>query len=134
MRKRKKSPSYFTLLIPGIFMAILGIGNIVLGTFKYEQYEEVVVDNKLTLSKSRSQVNTHINNLSPLQRLKNTENTSSRMLHLLRKAETRRDLYSLVIYGGKILLILSSLLLIGAIFKKIINDARSPSQGLKSEI
>ena len=134
MRKRKKSPTYFTLLIPGIFMAVLGIGNILLGSFKYEQYEEVLLTNQAELLNSNFQQTNNFSKLSPLQKLKNTENSSSRLLALVRKAEARRDLYSLVIYGGKVFLIFSILLIVGAIIKKFIEDNRLSNESLKTEI
>lgn len=115
-------------------MAVLGIGNILLGSFKYEQYEEVLINSQEELLRSDPQKVSNSSKLSPLQRLKNTENSSSRLLALARKAEARRDLYSLVIYGGKVFLIFSILLVVGAIIKKFIEDNRLSNESLKTEI
>ncbi len=115
-------------------MAVLGIGNILLGSFKYEQYEEVLLLNREELVNSNLKQTNNFSKLSPLQRLKNTENSSSRLLALVRKAEARRDLYSLVIYGGKVFLIFSILLIVGAIIKKFIEDNRLSNESLKTEI
>lgn len=117
MSKRKKSPAYYTLLIPGIFMAVLGLGNILLGTYKYEQYQDTLTENRQELE-SIPNLPEDTKELSPLQRLRSTDKQSSRTLALISKAEARRDLYSLVIYGGKVFLLISTLLLGGAILRK----------------
>ena len=123
MSKRKKSPAYYTLLIPGIFMAVLGLGNILLGSFKYEQYQDTLAENRHELGNYPS-LTDDIKELSPLQRLRSTDKQSSRILAHVRKAEARRDLYSLVIYGGKVFLLISALLLGGAVLRKYHEDSK----------
>ncbi len=117
MGKRKKTSIYYTLMIPGIFMAVLGFGNVLLGTFKYQQYQEVLIEDKLEYNQEQTLTNEY-ERLSPLQRLKTTDKKVSRDIAILKKAEARRDLYSLVIYGGKVFLLISALLLIAAIIRK----------------
>ena len=126
MSKRKKSPAYYTLLIPGIFMAVLGLGNVLLGSFKYEQYQDTLIQNRQELE-SYPNSSDNVESLSPLQRLRSTTKQSTRIMDLVRKAEARRDLYSLVIYGGKVFLLISALLLGGAVLKKYHEDNRQSS-------
>ena len=110
-------------------MAILGIGNILLGSFKYEQYQDTLKENTLLIDDSSlmDESKPEEKDLSPLRRLKYTDHQSSRILALIRKAEARRDLYSLVIYGGKIFLLISSFLLTGALIKRYFEDSAHAS-------
>lgn len=120
MSKRKKSPAYYTLLIPGIFMAVLGSGNIILGTLKHEQYKATFLEN----NKELNNTNTSEISFSPLQRLKNTHHSSDRIHTLVRKAQARMNLYSLVIYGGKVFFLISLFLLGGALIKKYFDESK----------
>lgn len=106
-------------------MAVLGIGNILLGSFKYEQYQNTLEENTQIIDDASLYADSKADqkDLSPLQRLKSTDHQSSRILALIRKAEARRDLYSLVIYGGKVFLLISSFLLTGAVIKRYFEDS-----------
>ena len=92
--------------IPALFLIALGVGNIIVGHFKYEQYTEVLI------SLEKQNIKEEPKNLSPLQKLKYASDSTPKLIALKNKAEARRDLYQLVSFSGKIFLALSILFLI----------------------
>jgi len=100
------------LLLPGIFLLILGVGNLAVGTFKGEQYAKVMrelstPDIGFTLTRS-----------SPLKRLAEAPERISPSLLRRKKAQARLEFYELVSIGGRILVLLSApFLLIGIIIR-----------------
>ena len=100
------------LLIPAIFLVVLGVGNVLVGHFKYQQYNEML--NELNSENNFEKTE----NLSPLQRLKYTSNSSTKVISLKQKAEARRELYQLVSYSGKIFLTISTLFFVASILTR----------------
>ncbi len=99
-------------LIPALFLIALGVGNMLVGHFKLQQYNEL-------LTKLDSQdIEEEPKDLSPLQRLKYASDSSPKLLALRQKAEARRDLYQLVSYSGKIFLALSLLFLVALLINR----------------
>ncbi|HMO18665.1 MAG TPA: hypothetical protein PKA63_11590 [Oligoflexia bacterium] len=91
-------------LVPGYFLLILGLGNLIIGHYKLAQYNEVLQE--LAISGYDQEPDP---NLSPLQRLKSDSNLSIGSIAYQKKAEGRRDFYSLVNFGGQVFLSLSLL-------------------------
>ncbi len=94
------------LLLPGIFLLVLGIGNISVGTFKGAQYQQVL--NELSVME-RTQDNIQP---SPLARFQLSGESAVRADQRLRKARARRDFYELVTFGGKGFVCFSLVLLV----------------------
>jgi len=91
-------------IIPGLFLLALGIGNLIVGQFKYEQYDEILKD-----LETQEQFTSEEERPTPLQRLKSTIDTTPHSLALIQKAQARRDFYQLVRFGGRVFLSLSIL-------------------------
>lgn len=91
-------------IIPGLFLLALGIGNMIVGQFKYEQYDEILKE-----LEAQDQFTNDEDRPSPLQRLKSTIDTNPHSLALIQKAQARRDFYQLVRFGGRVFLSLSIL-------------------------
>ena len=93
------------LVLPGVFLLVLGIGNISVGTFKGEQYEQVLQE------LSTTEPGPSLANASPLRRIQLATQTASRLYQRQDKARAKRDFYRLVASGGKVFVIISLLFL-----------------------
>jgi hypothetical protein len=100
-------------LVPCFFLLALGIGNITVGTFKYEQYDEIIKD-----LESRPPSNSVEDTVSPLQRLKSTIDTPPRSLAHEKKAQARKDFYQLVLFGGRVFLAMGGIYFIAFLLNK----------------
>lgn len=98
------------LLIPGLFLLVLGIGNISVGTFKGRQYQEVL-DELSVLEPTPG-----LENASPLRRVQLAKQTETRLYQRQNKAENRLDFYQLVRFGGKVFMVIGALLTIAGLF------------------
>ena len=92
-------------ILPGIFLLVLGAGNIGVGVFKGKQYEEVLQELSV-LRPSPALVTS-----SPLKRIQVAKQTATRLHQRESKARARIDFYHLVEYGGKVFITLSMFLL-----------------------
>lgn len=106
MRKIRKY-KYSTLLL-GIFSACLGLGNIIVGTHKGQQYEGVY--NEIAALAPNSPE--FLANNSPLTKLKYSHQHLDRIKEKQKKAMKRRDLYRTVTFGGKTLLSIGLILIV----------------------
>jgi hypothetical protein len=95
------------LILPGLFLFVLGIGNIGVGTFKGLQYQQVLQE--LT----ELEPTPGLENASTLRRVQLAEEVASRHYERLSMARGRRDFYDLVEYGGKVFVGVSLVLLLG---------------------
>ena len=86
--------SYF--LVPALFLLFLGSGNILVGTFKARQYQEVY-DELIVLQPARD---TAIS--SALARIQAVNKSPDRHHQRQTEANERRNLYRLVVFGGKL--------------------------------
>lgn len=92
------------LLIPGLFLLILGLGNIAVGELKYSQYKEVIKE----LKNSTYTEGNEMLKASPLRRLQLEQERANRTDERLQKSKARASLYFLVRSGGQIFLAISS--------------------------
>ena len=88
-------------LLPGIFLFILGIGNLAVGHYKGGQYDEVISELK------EKSLPLTIKEISPMERIRVTKESSARLGRRRDKAIARREFYQLVGIGGKIFISLS---------------------------
>jgi hypothetical protein len=100
-------------LVPCFFLIALGIGNITVGSFKYEQYDEIIKD-----LESKPENVAFIETVSPLQRLKSTIDTPPRSLAHEKKAQARKDFYKLVLFGGRVFLTMGGIYFIAFVLNK----------------
>lgn len=96
-------PAHFFL--PAFFLLALGLGNIGVGSYKMEEYEQVAKELAL-LEPSQGLVHA-----SPLQRIQLASDNADRILLRQRHVNARKEYYRLVSFGGKLLLYLGLLLL-----------------------
>lgn len=115
MNNQLESPTISSakFIIPCFFLLALGIGNITVGTFKYEQYDEIIKD--LESRPANISVN---DTFSPLQRLKSTIDTPPRSLAHEKKAQARKDFYQLVLFGGRVFLAMGGIYFIAFMLNK----------------
>ncbi len=105
------------LLLPAIFLLVLGIGNLWVGYFKERQYELVYEElRKLESSTSSS---------TPINTPETNQNIAERHARRKREVEERQGFYSLVSFGGKAICSLSLLLFTAAIASQLIGTAPS---------
>ena len=97
------------LFIPGIFLLVLGLGNIIVGEFKASQYEDVRKELLNTIEHKSPQV---LENVSPLRRIQLANLAQERGTQKLKSTEQRVAFYSLVSTGGAIFVMASIILLI----------------------
>lgn len=90
------------LLVPSLFLLVLGVGNLIVGQYKYSQYSELLVELEKQITTEPPK------NLSPLQKLQYANQYSPKSVALKNKAGARRDFYTLVSFSGKIFLALSA--------------------------
>ena len=96
--------------LPGVFLLVLGAGNITVGEFKGRQYEQVLEE------LSGLQLPPQLINVSPLRRIQ-MESETDRLFQRQKNAEARRDFYKLVSFGGRVFIAMSVVLLsLGAVF------------------
>ena len=97
-----------TFLLPGLFLFVLGIGNIWVGSYKGAEYDQVVQE----LSE-RSTPQNFGSKISPIERIRLSKQSSDRLADRRKKALGRKHFYTLVSIGGKIF-IAGSLFLLGS--------------------
>lgn len=99
-------------LLPGLFLLILGLGNIAVGEYRSQQYDGVVMD--LSVLEATAEASF----ISPLKRIQQSKETPDRLYQRQKSARAKRDLYEIVIFGGQIILGMSIVLLVpGALIK-----------------
>lgn len=95
------------LFIPGVFLFVLGLGNLAVGITKAQQHQEVLTELQL---QQPSALN--LENSSSLKRLQLAEQTAHRTFQREQEAKDRMAFYKLVSFGGKIFTALGLILLI----------------------
>ncbi len=88
------------LLVPGLFLLVIGAGNFCVGTYKLSQYKEVLRE------LSDIKPSPALKHLSPLRRVQLANDGAYRLQQRRKQAIARRDLYRLVKFGGKIFIAL----------------------------
>lgn len=94
------------LVMPSLFLLVLGAGNIGVGTYKSYQYQDVL--DALSLQEPQASLIT----TSPLRRLQLERLAADRSYHRQEQATAKRDFYRLVSFGGEVFVALSILLLL----------------------
>ena len=98
------------LYLPGVFLLLVGIGNMIVGTYKAQQYRQVV-DALSTIEASAS-----LENASPLRRMQIARLSADRQYQRRKTASSRLSFYYLVSFGGKLFAGLSLPFLIVGIY------------------
>ncbi len=92
------------LLLPGIFLFLLGLGNIGVGIYKSNQYERVIVE----LSElPEDQTAAILLQATPLKRIQLAQKKQARVIHLQKKARAKKDFYHFFVIGGIVFMLLS---------------------------
>ncbi len=115
---------HYKFLLPGILLGILGAGNILVGLKKEGEYQQVLA------SLARDTVSMPEDSAPPLSRIHSLEESSNRLYERRTKALTRIDFYQLVVFGGKMFLIISAVFL--GLTASIIFYSRKESQKVKA--
>ena len=102
---REIRPTKF--LIPGVFLIILGLGNIAAGISKVHQHELVLKELEI-----QQPLASNIENSSPLRRLQLAEQTAQRIIQRQTEAEDRKAFYNLVAFGGKVFTAIGTILIL----------------------
>ena len=111
------------LLVPGIFLLLLGVGNLSVGVFKGQEYQSVL-DELSSIQPSPGMENT-----SPLRRIRLAKKAADRRYERLDKARARRDFYHLVLFGGKVFVGISVILLFAGGGLHYFQSNRFPNSG-----
>lgn len=90
-----------TFFLPGLFLLTLGVGNILVGHYKVEQYRQVI-QNLGTL-----ELPPVLQKASPLRRIQLAKLTETRTYQRRKTALGRLDFYHLVSFGGQVFASLS---------------------------
>ncbi len=88
------------LILPGLFLLVLGVGNLAVGMLKEEQYQEVI--DELSVEEA-----VRAENGPTIRPELVTEENSKRSQQRRMKAVARLDFYRLVGFGGKVFIALS---------------------------
>ncbi len=118
------TPRPMKFLLPGLFLLVLGLGNILVGSFKEHQYLEVYQE----LSVLEPAPDTARN--SALGRIHTAKQTNDRFYRRQAEASDRRTLYRLVHFGGRVFVTLSALLLfLAGVCRLLERSAERPASG-----
>ncbi len=120
MTKFKVRP--MTFLLPGLFLLLLGVGNIVVGNYKVEQYKQVVA-NLGTL-----ELPPVLQKASPLRRIQLAKLTESRTYQRRKTAVARLDFYHLVSFGGQVFASLSLPFLLIGVLIRLLGDGSAQTE------
>ena len=102
-------PMFFFL--PGLFLLILGMGNLWVGEIKEQEYQTVLDELQMLSTAAPAAKLVHA---SPLKRVQLALNAAERTFHRREKALARKEFYSLVRYGGRFLTLAGFLFLLSA--------------------
>ena len=105
----KISPIKF--ILPGLFLLVLGAGNIYIGSSKVNEYQNVLIE----LEKQQP---SNFKNTSPLKRLRLAEQSTDRIFQRIGEAKDRISFYTLVVFGGKCFFAIGVVLLLISLFVK----------------
>lgn len=89
------------LILPGIFMLLLGVGNLIVGELKLGQYDQTMAE----LQALRPTPGPEIDGVladSPVG-----ERSSDRVLQRIQELKQRRDFYRVVSLGGQLFMLMS---------------------------
>lgn len=113
------------LIVPGLFLLVLGIGNISVGIFKGNQYDLVLEE------LAHHKPSPALVNASPLRRIQVARTTASRIHQRQQKAGARRHFYRLVTFGGKVFVSLSIIFLLLALLLTYTRFTRSEKNSIE---
>jgi len=110
------------LWVPAIFLLVLGFGNISVGSFKVEQYQQVLAELSSLPSAPK------LSNASPLSRIQVADKVADRRYQRQKKAKARLEYYNLVIFGGQIFVGAGVLLFVFAAMSGLLRSSQSRSK------
>jgi hypothetical protein len=102
------------LLFAGLFLVILGIGNIIVGSVKGNQYAVVAEELAAISRTSKRNPSTSSSHSYPLIQIENSRHTAEHLIQREQKALMRRDLYRVVVFGGQAMLAVGILLFVAS--------------------
>ena len=108
--QRSKRFRAIKLLVPGLFLLILGLGNLFVGLYKAAEYRAVLAD----LNPTAANEAPVLVNVSPLRRIQMAKVAETRSYQRRNKAQGRYDFYRLVVFGGQAFISVSVMLLLGS--------------------
>ena len=103
----------FVLLLPGIFLFVLGVGNISVGLYKGRQYEQVLGE-LAGFQPSQAKVKNSV-----LSRLYSSTSSFDLLAQRRQRVQSRLEFYRFTVSGGKVILSLSTLFILGAVLAKL---------------
>jgi len=109
------------ITVPGLFLLVLGLGNILVGSYKANQYQLVVSE------LSQMEEPSKLVNASLLKRIELDQAKSARIEDRREKATGRLDFYNLVSFGGKVMLSISGLLLSLGLLLRLVGNKEIPN-------
>lgn len=107
------------LFLPGIFLLVLGIGNITVGVLKQNQYKRVIEEI------AAEQPALELDRASPIQKIQLAKEIADRTYQRSHLANSRVEFYQLVAIGGKIMLAISVVILLLALGLLIRNSEKT---------
>ena len=107
-------PMFFFL--PGLFLFLLGLGNVWVGGVKEREYTAVLQELEALAA---AQPETKLLHASPLKRVQIALNSAERTYHRREKVLARLNFYEMVIYGGRFFVLVGALFILAAITTRI---------------
>ena len=108
------------LVLTAIFLLVLGTGNILVGTFKVQQYDEVSSELEMLIPESQ------LGSQSILMRIHSARRDVDRLDRRRIEVNDRRSLYRLVVFGGKIFIAISTTMLLIALSLRLLRRFNGP--------
>ena len=97
-----------TFWLPGVFLFVLGLGNVVVGVMKAEQFDQVLRE-LVSAKQYKEEVSS-----SPLMRMQLARKLSDKLFDEYSTYQERKRFYQTVAFGGKVVMSLSLIMFIGA--------------------
>jgi hypothetical protein len=107
----------FLFFLPGIFLLVLGLGNLGVGSYKASQYDVVVSE-----LQQREFMTTSLVNASPLRRIQLAQQGANRLFQRMNEAKDRRSFYHLVSFGGKAFMLLGMCLVFVGTYTQVLRN------------
>ena len=86
------------ILLTGFFLVVLGLGNLLVGTYKVAQYEEVAQELEVPEFVPKDLP------MSPMMRIEHERQNTKRQMDRQTKALSKLELYGIVALGGRLIL------------------------------
>ena len=108
------------IVLIGLFLVVLGIGNLIVGELKGNQYE-AVVDELAAIGRTADKNSLVLSNHDhPLVRIERYRHLSQTVVQRQQKAMMRMELYRVVSFGGKAMFAFGIIVVVLALFAKFV--------------